>query len=103
MVKETWTPCTPGTYVSKAGLKDVLCELSEEVSFIRLREGGEDLRDFDFPSHPCFILGDNTDLTESEEIILGAYPFSIVSVGPKSYHADHCISVVHNEIDRRGL
>lgn len=98
----TWTRSTPGIYISKAGFEDVLRELSKEgASFIHLRENGVDLRDFEFPTDPCFILGDNTDLTESEENILGAYPFSKVSVGPKSYHASHCISVVFNEMDRR--
>lgn len=101
-VKGTWTPCTPGTYISKAGFEEVLHELSEEgASFIRLRENGEDLRDFGFPPHPCFVLGDNTDLTESEAEILGRYPLRIVTVGPKSYHADHCISAVQIEMDRR--
>lgn len=100
--KGVWTRSTPGVYVSKAGFDDVLRELSEEgASFIHLMEGGVDLRDFEFPSHPCFILGDNTDLNESEEGILSAHPFSKVSVGPKSYHADHCISVIQNEMDRR--
>jgi len=101
-VKGKWTPSTPGTYISKAGFDDVLRELSEEgASFIRLRENGEDLRDFEFPPHVCFVLGDNTDLTESEAEILERYPLRIVTVGPKSYHADHCISVVQIEIDRR--
>lgn len=88
--------------MSKMGFEHVLRELSKEgASFILLREGGTDLREFEFPPYPCFILGDHTDLTESEERILGAYPFSIMSVGPKSYHSDHCISVVQNEFDRR--
>ena len=101
-IKGTWTPSTPGTYVTRANFEDILRELSEEgASFIRLREGGEDIRVFKFPPNPCFILGDNTDLNESEERTLDAHPFSIVSVGPKSYHADHCISVVQNEFDRR--
>lgn len=95
---------SPGVYVSKASFGDVLRELSEEgASFIHLRESGVNLPDFEFPEHPCFILGDNTDITELEEETLHAFDFRNVSVGPRSYHADHCITMVQIEFDRRGL
>jgi len=100
----TWTTVSPGVYVSRASFGEVLHELSENgASFIYLREGGEDIIDFEFPEHPCFILGDNTDLTESEESTLHSYPCINVSVGPRSYHADHCITMVQIEFDRRNL
>ena len=102
VVKGKWSKSTTGVYISRAGFDDVLRELSEEgVTFIHLRESGVDVREFEFPQHPCFILGDNTDLTEEEEGVLNAHPFLKVSVGPKSYHASHCITIVHNEMDRR--
>lgn len=99
-----WAAISPGVYVSKASFGDVLHELSEEgATFIHLRESGVGLRDFEFPEDPCFILGDNTDLTESEEKALHAYRYRDVSVGPRSYHSDHCITMVQIEFDHRNL
>ncbi len=101
-VKGKWTKSTTGVYISRAGFEDILRELSEEgVTFVHLRESGVDIRGFEFPPHPCFILGDNADLTEEEEGVLNAHPFLKVSVGPISYHASQCITIVHNEMDRR--
>ena len=97
-----WVKSTAGIYVSKLSFGDLLSELSEQgCSFIHSREGGVDVRDMELSERPCFILGDNRDLTEDEEAILDTYPWEKMSVGPISYHADHCITVIQNEIDRR--
>ena len=39
-------------------------------------------------------------LTEDEEKTIEGHGHEIVSVGPLSLHADHCIVLLHNEIDR---
>ena len=31
-----------------------------------------------------------------------AYEPQLISIGTKSYHADHCITIVNNELDVRG-
>jgi len=46
-------------------------------------------------------MGDDQDLTDAEEDVLMAYEPKKISLGPISYHADHCITLVNNEIDRR--
>ncbi len=102
--KGEWTKSNSGVYVSKASFAAVLDEVTENGwSLIHLRESGTDIREFDFPEKPCFILGDNTDLDESEEKVLESHPYSKVCVGPRSYHADHCITIVNNELDRRSV
>ncbi len=93
---------SPGVYVSRASFADVVESLSGKGSFVYLKEDGTDVRDFAFPEDPIFVLGDNRDLTEEEENCLLARNPAKISVGPVSLHADHCMVIVHNEMDRRG-
>jgi len=92
---------SPGVFVSRKDLKELMEMLSKDSSFIYLREGGTDIREYDFPENPCFILGDDRDPTEEEEEIMSAYDFDRISLGPVSLHANHCMIIAHNEMDRR--
>ena len=92
---------SPGIFVSRNDLKGLMENLSKDSNFIYLREGGTDVREYEFPENPCFIQGDDRDPTEEEEEILGNYHFDKISLGPVSLHANHCMVVVHNEMDRR--
>jgi tRNA (pseudouridine54-N1)-methyltransferase len=92
---------SPGVYVSRMSFEDVVSQLSGR-KFVYLREDGTDCREYDFPEDPVFVLGDDRDLTEEEEeSLLSATDPDRISIGPLSLHADHCIIVVHNEMDRR--
>ena len=92
---------SPGIFVSRKNLAQLMEMLSKDCNFIYLREGGTDVREYEFPENPCFILGDDRDPTEEEEAILSQYKFDKISLGPVSLHANHCMVVVHNEMDRR--
>jgi len=92
---------SPGVYISRMGFDDVIDKLAQLGSFVYLKEDGTDCRDFEFPSDPVFVLGDNQDLTEAEEAKLLAQNPSKINVGPVSLHADHCMILVQNELDRR--
>ena len=93
--------CSPGIYVSERSYPEVLSNLSKESTIYYLREDGEDIRSTSLGSKCTFVLGDDQDLTKAEEEILMAYEPRKVSLGPISYHADHCITLVNNELDRR--
>ncbi|MCK9322585.1 MAG: tRNA (pseudouridine(54)-N(1))-methyltransferase TrmY [Candidatus Methanomethylophilaceae archaeon] len=92
---------SPGVYVSRMSFEKVINKLSEIGSFVYLKEDGEDCRAYEFPENPVFVLGDNRDLTDEEENILLEKNPEKISIGPRSLHADHCIIIVHNEMDRR--
>ena len=92
---------SPGVSISRKGFADILKELSGKGTFVYLKEDGTDVRDFSFPEDPIFVLGDNQDLTEEEESLLLSYNPAKISVGPVSLHADHCMILVQNEMDRR--
>jgi tRNA (pseudouridine54-N1)-methyltransferase len=93
--------CSPGIYVSERSYEEVLSNVSKESGMYYLKEDGEDIRSAAFGEDNTFVLGDDQDLTEAEESVLMGYEPKKVSLGPISYHADHCITLVNNELDRR--
>ena len=94
---------SPGVSVARWSFQQVLEKLAPMGSYIYLREDGTDCREYEFPENPIFILGDDRDPTEEEEEIMRAYAPDKIRLGPLSLHANHCIVVVQNEMDRRGI
>ena len=92
---------SPGVYNTRMSFADVLERLSKVGSFVYLKEDGVDCRDYEFPENPIFVLGDNQDPTVEEESILQSYSPDKICIGPYSLHADHCMIIVQNEVDRR--
>ncbi len=83
-----------GVSVRKGGL----ARLIEEQAFAVLDEKGGDIRSNEtLPD--AFILSDHLNFTDDEESLIRNCPR--YSVGPACLHADHTITVVHNELDRR--
>jgi tRNA (pseudouridine54-N1)-methyltransferase len=97
-VQGFWTESTPGVSIRKGELGDLLGELNKRI--IYLREDGEDIRGKKFED-PLFVLGDHLGMTEEEEKLIERYEHEMVSVSPLSLHADHCIVLLHNEMDRQ--
>lgn len=93
--------CSPGIYVSERGYEEVLSNVSKESKLYYLHEQGEDIRTAQLAEDCTFVLGDDQDLTQVEEEVLMRYDPKRLSLGPISYHADHCITLVNNELDRR--
>ncbi len=85
---------TPGVYVRKGGLH----ELFLEHACVVLDETGSDIRCVDeLPG--AYLLSDHLNFTDEERESIRN--FRTYSVGPQALHADHAITVVLNEIDRR--
>jgi tRNA (pseudouridine54-N1)-methyltransferase len=83
-----------GVSIRKGGLE----RLVKDLSFAVLDETGEDIRVAkELPG--AFLLSDHLNFTEAESEQVRDCPR--YSVGPKCLHADHTITVVHNELDRR--
>ena len=93
--------CSPGIFVSERSYEEVLSNISKESKVYYLKEEGEDIRKVPLGQDVTFVLGDDQDLTAVEEEILMRYEPKKLSLGPMSYHADHCVTVVNNELDRR--
>jgi len=83
-----------GVSIRKGGLE----RLMQEMPLAVLDETGEDIRKAkDLPA--AFLLSDHLNVTDAENGLLSNCPK--YSVGPKCLHADHTITVLHNELDRR--
>lgn len=93
--------CSPGIYASNRSYSDVLTIISKDSQLVYLKEDGKDIREVELPKDVSFVLGDDQDLTYEEEEMLMNYSPLKISLGPISYHADHCITIVNNELDRR--
>jgi len=93
-VGESYREASPGIHIRCGGLS----ELAAEFSFALLDEAGIDIRDeADLPD--AYLLSDHLNFTEGDRAIMSGLPS--YSVGPLSLHADHAITVLLNEIDRR--
>ena len=92
---------SPGIYVSDRTFGDVIDELAKSSQIIYLKEDGNDVREKQFDKDVTFVLSDHSDLTSDEESKLLGHAPGIICLGPISYHADHCIIVMNNELDRR--
>jgi tRNA (pseudouridine54-N1)-methyltransferase len=84
----------PGVSVRKGGLAQLL----SEHAFAVLDEKGIDMRTAGTPPD-AFLLSDHLNFTDDEELLVKQCPR--YSVGPACIHADHAITIVHNELDRR--
>jgi len=83
-----------GVSIRKGGLE----RLMKDLPFAVLDETGIDIRTVqDLPG--AYLLSDHLNFTEAENELIRECPR--YSVGPKWLHADHTITVVHNELDRR--
>ena len=90
----TFREAAPGVFIRKGGLEQIIAE----HAFAVLDENGTDIRTAaDLPA--AFLLSDHLNFTEQEEGLIRDSPR--FSVGPRCLHADHTITLVNNELDRR--
>jgi tRNA (pseudouridine54-N1)-methyltransferase len=97
-----WSMSTSGIYVRTGGLAGVLGDLIG-TKMLYLREDGADIRGIEYSGisgDAVFILGDHMGVTPEEESLIEQAGAKIVSVGPASLHADHCVVLINNELDR---
>ena len=100
-VGREWRRSTPGIYVARKDLKDLLEELSRKYEVIYLREDGVDIREVACVlRNPLFVLGDHLGLREEHERIVLNYASKVISLSPLSLQADQCIVIAHYELDR---
>jgi tRNA (pseudouridine54-N1)-methyltransferase len=98
---DEWKRSSPGIYIGRKNIKDLLVELSEKYEVVYLREDGENIRDaVKELNNPLFVLGDHLGLSREIERVVLDCAMKIISVSPLSLQADQCIVIVHYELDR---
>ena len=100
-----WAMSTSGIFVRTGGLDELLADL-KDAKLIYLREDGADIRGLDegagcssLSGEAAFILGDHTGMTPEEEALIEQAGAKVVSLGPTSLHADHCIVLLNWFLD----
>ncbi len=97
-VREGEQLSTRGIYVQRATFQQVLKQL-DASDLLYLNEDGIDIRGASFDAcDVTFVLGDHLGLLDDEEGLLS--DAKRICVGPVKLHTDHCITIVHNELDR---
>ncbi|MFX1513740.1 MAG: tRNA (pseudouridine(54)-N(1))-methyltransferase TrmY [Promethearchaeota archaeon] len=84
-------------------LKESL-ELTRSSKLFYLQETGEDIHNVltNYLHDKCiFVLGDHLGLKKEDEQLLESYNPVTISIGPISLLSSQCITLIHNEIDRR--
>lgn len=98
---QEWAMSTSGIFVRTGGLAELLADL-KDARLIYLREDGADMRGLDIgglSGETAFILGDHTGMTAEEEGLIEQAGAKVVSLGPTSLHADHCIVLINWFLD----
>ncbi len=90
----------PGIFVRRIGLEELL-EEKKGAKIYYLAEDGTDITEIDPEPDSVFILGDHEGPTEEQDELLRRKAHATVSLGPVPYHADQCVVIVHNHLDRR--
>ncbi|WP_423792466.1 tRNA (pseudouridine(54)-N(1))-methyltransferase TrmY [Methanocaldococcus indicus] len=99
--KDDWIESTPGIYVKRLDFKNLVLEkLNEGKELIYLHKNGENIENIKDIKNPVFILGDHIGLLEEDEEFLENLKVKKVSVSPLELHANHCITIIHNYLDK---
>jgi tRNA (pseudouridine54-N1)-methyltransferase len=96
-----WTQSTSGIFVRTGGLAQLLSDL-KVAAMLYLREDGADIRSVKCSGlcgDSAYILGDHTGMTLEEETLIEQAGAAVVSLGPISLHADHCVVIVNWMLD----
>jgi len=96
-----WAMSTSGIFVRTGNLAEVLADL-KDARLIYLREDGADIRGLaasGLSGEAAFILGDHTGMTPDEESLIEQAGAKVVSLGPTSLHADHCVVLINWLLD----
>jgi len=99
----SWVTVRPGFAVARGGFERVLADVDDARPFI-LDENAPDVRETrglgDF--HALFVIGDHLGIPDDIRARLDAIGAQRISIGPVSLHADDVVTIVTNELDRRG-
>jgi tRNA (pseudouridine54-N1)-methyltransferase len=94
----------PGVALAAGGIEAVIADIGSATPLI-LEEGGRDVRTLDdaaLGSDVAIFVGGHDGFDAEVRAKLDALGATAISVGPVSVHADDAITIVANELDRRG-
>lgn len=92
----------PGIALASGGLASVLDDLGALTAYV-LEEGAPDVRTQPIDSpNAVFFVGDHLGFDAPTREQLRSLPATPLGLGPVSVHAEDAVTLLHNELDRRG-
>jgi tRNA (pseudouridine54-N1)-methyltransferase len=91
---------SPGIFISRNGLERVLEHYSKKSDIICLHEAGSEITKTALSKEYTFILSDDKNFTPEEEALIRNFTTIELSLGPTIIHTDHCITLLHNYLDK---
>ncbi|VVB76198.1 tRNA (pseudouridine(54)-N(1))-methyltransferase [Candidatus Tiddalikarchaeum anstoanum] len=90
-----------GITVSKISFEAFLKEKIKTHQLVYLEKSGKDIRTNSFKKDVLFILGDYAGLPDKTELFLDNLGAERISLGPAMLLASQCVTIIHNELDRK--
>jgi tRNA (pseudouridine54-N1)-methyltransferase len=94
---------SPGIYASRRDREQVLDSCGDSHLVLLDEQGdvdGKELPSVVGADDATLVLGDDMGLTEEQLASVRTRGATEVCLGPMALHADHCIAIVHNLLDR---
>lgn len=103
-IAHDWHGSTPGVDICSKGFDELVEEVTAtsdpgRPTLFQLVEDGAPIDEVELGDDPVFVLGDHVGFPPPIEPWLKGW--KKVSIGKRSYHTDHCITVVNHTLDRR--
>lgn len=95
-----WKEVQRGLSVAAFGLEELMGELKGKGIPVLLDPEGTPVESAAFPEEPVFLLSDHVPFTPEEYRFLAGLGAARISLGPRWYHGNHAIAVVHWWMDR---
>jgi len=92
----------PGVYIEKKSFEEVLMEHRDKDIYL-LDQKGKIIDEVNVKENSVFVLGDHLGLPKEEMKIAKKFAKEVISLGPSPYFSSHCIVIVHNFLDRKGI
>jgi tRNA (pseudouridine54-N1)-methyltransferase len=90
-----------GLTVGRISFERLARKYAEQMPVFILDPDGRDLRETEFLKDACFIFTDHIPMQKKTLHLLERIGVRGLSLGPQVLFAAHCITIVHNELDRR--
>jgi tRNA (pseudouridine54-N1)-methyltransferase len=93
-----------GYFIEKKSFVSLINEFEEEGKTVFLLDKkGEDIRTIEISENPVFVIGDHEGIPKDEMKKLKKLNIKRVSIGNEMYFASQTLTIVQNELDRRGV
>lgn len=93
---------SPGVSVYRMDTAATLSMLADTQPVYWLTATGTPLPDVSIPSDAAFVLSDHRDFTAADTAVLEDTATERLTVGPRSVHGHHAITIVNNFLDTAG-